>query len=139
MGDFEDYRAKQEAARLSDDAIAKAVGKKNSKSVERSVCLVRSFAKRDDLPLGSLLIKMTPEVAQTLASVGLHEPVSLRNLPGKWWLANVDIASVNANFEAGGSTVRVEASTADLAHRYSYYYCEVIGGPFNHSDEINGG
>jgi hypothetical protein len=69
----------------------------------------------------------------------LRPCLSLRNLPDKWWLANVDIASVNSNSESGGGTVRVGASTAELAHRYSDYYCEVIGGPFNHSDEINGG
>lgn len=136
--DFKEYLAKQEAARLTDDAIAKAAGEKNSKCVDRPVCLVMSFAERVDLPLGSLLIKMTPAVANTLASMGLHEPVSMKNFPDKWWLANVDIASVNSNFESGGGTTRVEASTADLVHHYSYYYCEVIGGPFNNQEEING-
>jgi len=138
MTDFRDYRAKQEAARLTDDAITKAAGEKNSTLVERSVCLVTSFAERSDLPPGTLLNRMSPDVVQALASMGLHEPVSLKNLPDKWWLANVDIASVNSSFESGGGTVRVEASTADLVHRYSYHYCEVIGGPFNHPDEING-
>ena len=138
MADFRNYRAKQEAARLTDDAIAKASGEKNSKLVERSVCLVTSFAERSDLPPGTLLNRMSPAVVQTLASMGLHEPISLRNLPNKWWVANVDIASVNSSLESGGGTVMVKASTADLIHRYSDYYCEVIGGPFNHPDEING-
>lgn len=138
MADFRDYRAKQEAARLTDDAIAKASGEKNSKLVERSVCLVTSFSERSDLPPGTLLNRMSPAVVQTLASMGLHEPISLRNLPNKWWVANVDIASVNSGFESGGGTVRVTASTEDIVHRYSHYYCEVIDGPFNHPDEING-
>ena len=138
MSDRREYEARQAASVAADDAIARAAGVTAGKLVERPVCLVTSFTERADLPPGALLCRMSAEVAATLAGIGLHEPVSLRQLPGKWWIANVDLASVNPGFEAGGGNTRVVASSEELDHRYGDGYCEVVGGPFNHPDEVNG-
>jgi len=138
MTDRSEYEARQAAIVAADDAIAKAGGVIACKVIERPVCLVSRFAERAGLPPGALLSRMSPAVAATLAGMGLHEPVSLRLMAGKWWIANVDIASVNPGFEAGGGTARVVATSEELAHRYGDGYCEVVGGPFNHQDEING-
>ena len=125
MTDRSEYEARQAASVAADDAIAKAGGVTACKVIERPVCLVSRFAERADLPPGSLLSRMSPAVAATLAGMELHEPVSLRQLPGKWWIANVDLASVNPGFEAGGGTTRVVASSEELDHRYSDGYCEL--------------
>ena len=131
MGDRSEYQARQAASVAADDAIARAAGVTAAKAVERPVCLVTSFAERADLPPGALLCRMSPEIAATLAGMGLHEPVSLRNLPGRWWVVDVDAAAENPNFEPGGCTVRKMVTTEELQHRFGGYFCQVIEGPFS--------
>ncbi len=105
MSDRSEYQARQAASVAADDAIAKAAGVTACKVIERPVCLVTSFAERADLPPGALLYRMSPEIAATLAGIGLHEPVSLRHLPGKWWIAEIDAAAENSSFEPGGCMI----------------------------------
>ncbi len=131
MSDRSEYQARQAASVAADDAIAKAAGVTACKVIERPVCLVTSFAERADLPPGALLCRMSPEIAATLAGMGLHEPVSLRHMPGKWWVVDVDAAAENPNFEPGGCTVRKMVTTEELQHRFGGYFFRVIGGPFS--------
>ncbi len=130
MSDRSEYQARQAASVAADDAIAKAAGVTACKVIERPVCLVTSFAERADLPPGALLYRMSPEIAATLAGIGLHEPVSLRHLPGKWWIAEIDAAAENSSFEPGGCMVRKVVSTEELLQRLGGYFCHVVAGPF---------
>ncbi len=131
MSDRSDYEARQAASVAAGDAIARAAGVTTAKIVERPVCLVSTFAERADLPPGALLCGMTQEVVASLATLGLHEPVSLRNLPGRWWVVDVDAAADNPSLEPGGCMVRKVATTGELQHRFSGYFCRVIDGPFS--------
>ena len=139
MSDRSDYESRQAAALASDDAIARAAGVTVAKVADRPVCLVTNFAERADLPPGTLLCRISAEVAAKLDVLGLHEPISLRQLPGKWWIANVDMASVNPVIEAGGGMATVIASSEALASEYAGNYCAVVGGPFNSREEVDGG
>ncbi len=130
MSDRSEYQARQAASVAADDAIAKAAGVTACKVIERPVCLVTSFAERANLPPGALLCRMSPEIAATLAGIGLHEPVSLRHLPGKWWIADIDAAAENPSLEPGGCMVRKVVSTEGLQHRFGRYFCQVVAGPF---------
>lgn len=130
MNDRREYEACQAASVAANDAIDRAAGVTAAKTVARPVCLVTSFTERADLPLGTLLCRMSNEVASTLAGMGLHEPVSLRHLPGKWWVVDVDAAAENPNFESGCCMVRKVVSTADMQCRFAGYFCQVVGGPF---------
>ncbi|MBP8168872.1 MAG: hypothetical protein KAX99_04325 [Azonexus sp.] len=130
MTDRREYEARQAASVAADAAIAQAAGVTVAKLVERPVCLVTSFTERADLPPGALLCRMSAEVAATLAGIGLHEPISLRQLPGKWWIADIDAAAENPNFEPGGCMVTKIVRTEDLQHRFGQYYCQVVAGPF---------
>lgn len=129
--------ARQAASIAADDAIARAAGVTAARIVERPVCLVSSFAERADLPPGALLCRMSAEVTVMLAKMGLHEPVSLRQLPGKWWMADIDAAAENPNFEPGGCMVRKVVSTEELLHRFGGYFCRVIVGPFSCPPSVN--
>lgn len=131
MSDRSEYQERQAASIAADDAIARAAGVTACKAIERPVCLVTSFAERADLPPGALLCRMSPEIAAALSRMGLHEPVSLRHLPGKWWIADIDAAAENSSFEPGGCMVRKVVTTEALQRRYSQDYCLVIGGPFS--------
>ena len=131
MSDRTEYEARQAASVAAEDAIARAAGVTACKLIERPVCLVTSFAERADLPPGALLCRMSPEIAAKLAGMGLHEPVSLRHLASKWWVADVDAAAENSNFEPGGCTVRKVVSTEELQHRFGGYFCQVVAGPFD--------
>jgi hypothetical protein len=73
---------------------------------------------------------MTQEVVASLATMGLHEPVSLRNLPGRWWVVDVDAAADNPSLEPGGCMVRKVVSTEELLQRLGGYFCHVVAGPF---------
>lgn len=137
MTDLERYMAQREATLLADELIAKATQSEQRKSQNVSVCLVTHFGKRPELPDGTWLIKMSPEVVKQLGDVGLHEPISLRLLPNKWWVANVDVAAVNPIFEPGGGTYRVVATTVELISCYGGYYCEVMRGPFDSRGEVD--
>lgn len=138
MVDLNKFLAEQEARRLADAALAKAAGPSTSYVVSRQVCLVTSFAKRSDIPFGTSLVKMSSNVLDALDTMGLHEPVSLSLLPGQWWVASVDASVDNPNFEEGGCTTVVIATTEVLSRRYSSAYCEVTRGPFSSRDEIDG-
>jgi hypothetical protein len=131
MANLNEYLAGQEAIRLADKAIKTAAGPARSSRVARPVVLATSFAKRSDLPEGTLICKLLPSVVKALSAIGLHEPVSLTVLPGKWWVANVDQAAEDPNFESGCCTVRVVVSTEQLQFHYGGYYCELIDGPFD--------
>ena len=78
---------------------------------------------------------MLPEVVKNLAALGLYEPVSLRNLAGKWWHARVDAAYDNPDMELGCGMFKKVASTEYLLHRYRGYYCEVFAGPFDQRED----
>jgi hypothetical protein len=138
MVDLNKLLAEQEARRLAGAALVKAAGASTSSVVSRPVCLVTSFAKRSDVPVGTLLVKMSSHVVDALLAMGLYEPVSLSLLPGQWWVANVDASVDNASFEAGGCTTVVITTTEVLSQRYSSAYCEVTRGPFGSRDEIDG-
>lgn len=130
MNDLEKYLARQAASVAAGDAIAKAGGVSAAKVIERPVCLVTSFAERADLPPGTLLCGMAPAVVARLAAQGVHEPVSLHCLPGRWWVIDVDAAAENPNFEIGAFMVSKVATTEEIQHRYSAYFCRVIEGPY---------
>lgn len=130
MSERSDYEARQAASVAADDVIARAAGETACKVIERSVCLVTSFAERADLPPGALLCRMSPEIAATLAGMGLHEPVSLRHLAGKWWVADIDAAAENHSFEPGWCMVRKVVSTEEVQQRLGGYFCQVIEGPY---------
>ena len=130
MSDRSDYEARQAASVAAGDAIARAAWVTTAKIVERPVCLVSTFAERADLPPGALLCGMTQEVVASLATMGLHEPVSLRSLPGRWWVIDVDAAAENPNFEIGACMVSKVATTEEIQHRYSAYFCRAIEGPY---------
>lgn len=138
LNDLNKFLAAQDAKRLARHAMGKAAAPQTSKVVSRSVCLVTSFAQRADLPVETSLIKMSPAVVEALADRGLHEPVSLKLLPDRWWIAQADASTDNPNFEAGGATIEVIADTEMLAVRYSTSYCEVTHGPYGSRDEIDG-
>ena len=130
MSDLDKYLARQAASAAAGDAIVRAAGVTAAKVVERPVCLVSSFAERSDLPPGTLLCGMAPEVIKALAELGLHEPVSLRSLPGHWWVIDVDAAAENPNLEIGACMVHKVATTEEIQPRYSAYFCRAIKGPF---------
>lgn len=136
MPDLNKYWAQQEAIRLADAALSKAAGPSVNSIDLRPTCLVTSFSKRSDVPSGTHLIKMSTKVGDALSDMGLHEPVSLKLLPGLWWVAQVDASVDNPNFEEGGCTTEIVATTEVLAGRYSSAYCEVTRGPFNSRDEM---
>jgi hypothetical protein len=138
MPDLKKYLVNQDANRIAGDAMAKAAGPSTSRVVSRPVCLVTNFAERADVPVGTLLIKMAPKVVDALVIMGLHEPVSLKLLPGLWWAAQADVSTDNPNYEAGGATTEVITTTAMLAHHYSYAYCEVTDGPYASRNEVDG-
>ena len=131
MSDRDEYQARQAASVAAGDAIDRAAGVTAAKAVERPVCLVASFAERSDLPHGALLCRMSNAVASSLVGMGLHEPVSLRHLPGKWWVVEVDAAAENSSLEPGGGVLRQVVTTGELQHRFSGYFCQVIAGPFS--------
>jgi hypothetical protein len=120
-----EYQLRQESERLSQEVIAQAASPKSSQADNRLGYLVTHFGKRSDLPEYAVLCKMLPKVVRNLAALGLHEPVSLKGLLGKWWLAHVDMAFDDPRMETGGAMVNKVASTEDLLCIFSGYYCEV--------------
>lgn len=123
---------RREAARITRLALDKASGRKPPVAhSERPVCLIEHRAHRGDVPDGTLLIRMSWDVASRLHEVGLREPVSLTHLKDRWWVAQVDAAHIHANLEFGGAYCTVVASTDELLHRYTGGFVEVVQGPFN--------
>jgi hypothetical protein len=98
--------------------------------------LVTHFGKRADIPEGAVLTKMLPEVVRNLAALGLHEPVCLQSLSGKWWLAHVDAAYDDSRMESGCGMFTRVVSTEGLVRGYDGYYCEVAAGPFDCKEDV---
>ena len=70
--------------------------------------------------------KMSDNVVRNLAALGLHEPVSLQILPGRWWKVHVDAAEVGQVSEYGCCYVTLFMSSMRLAGMGF----EVVDGPF---------
>lgn len=115
---------RQQARELAEATIEKAAGRRSYGS--GGTYLVTSFKPRDDLPGTASLRKMSDNVVRNLAELGLHEPVSLQRLPGRWWKAHADAAELNQASEYGGSYVTLFLSSARLAG----LGFEVVDGPF---------
>lgn len=134
--DITKYLAQQKAFQLAQVTLSKAAGLSLDQSQFRPVCLVANFSKRSDVPAGASLVKMSRKVIETLSAMGLSEPLSLKLLPGVWWVAQVDASINNPNVEPGCATTQVTATSEVLASHYSAAFCEVIDGPFSSLDEI---
>lgn len=122
--DVNELILRQRARELADETLEKAAGQR--RQTEGGTFLVTSFKQRDDLPVLASLRKMTDNVVRNMAELGLHEPVSLRMLPGCWWKAHVDAAEVGELREYGCAYVTLLLSSEDLARIGS----EVVDGPF---------
>jgi len=126
---------RQESQRLAGEAIERAAGPVLRQDDNRLGYLVTYFNKRTDVPEFAVLRKMVPEVARNLEASGLHEPISLRALAGKWWVALVDASFEYPNMEPGGCALRKLATSEELIGLYSGYYCEVLAGPFDRPED----
>lgn len=122
--DIDDLIRRQQARELADATLEKAAGPR--KHDDAGTYLATSFKQRDDLPVLASIRKMSDKVVRNLAELGLHEPVSLRMLPGRWWKANVDAAEVGELREYGCGYVTLFLSSERLAEIGS----EVVDGPF---------
>lgn len=138
MNKVEKYIAEQRSMELADQAIRVANIEKPGPFPNHATCLVTSFQQRSDLPANTSLIKMSQEVENNLKAIGLNEPVSLRLLQDKWWIADADASVDNPNLESGGCVTSVIGTTEALARRYSAVYCEFTNGPYGSRDEIDG-
>lgn len=90
--DINELIRRQKARELAEAALEKAAGRRSYGG--GGTYLVTSFKPRDDLPRTASLRKMSDNVVRNLAELGLHEPVSLQRLPGRWWKAHVDAAEL---------------------------------------------
>lgn len=122
--DIDDLIRRQQARELADATLEKAAGPR--KHDGGGTYLATSFKQRDDLPVLASIRKMSDKVVRNLAELGLHEPVSLRMLPGHWWKANVDAAEVGELREYGCGYVTIFLSSERLAE----IGFEVVDGPF---------
>ncbi|MDP1526997.1 MAG: hypothetical protein Q8M20_14380 [Rhodocyclaceae bacterium] len=138
MANIDKYIAEQQSRELADQIIRVVNINKPGAFPNHAMCLVTSFQQRSDLPLHTSLIKMSRVVENNLKAIGLNEPVSLRLVQDKWWLANVDASVDNPNFESGGCMATVIGTTEYLARRYWDVYCEFTHGPYGSRDEIDG-
>lgn len=126
MTDLEKYLAIQRAKEIADKTITQAAERTGAQWPAPPTCLVSSFAKRSDVPYGTQLVRMAPNVEAALAGKGLYEPISLSRLPGYWWKANADAAEVGQFSEYGCRFVTLFLSSERLATT-GY---EVVDGPF---------
>lgn len=122
--DVSELILRQRARELADETLEKAAGQR--RQTEGGTYLVTSFKQRDDLPVLASLRKMTDNVVRNLVEIGLHEPVSLRMLPGRWWKAHVDAAELGEVSEYGCGYATLFLSSEDLAR----IGIEVVDGPF---------
>lgn len=122
--DIDDLIRRQQARELANATLEKAAGPR--KHDGGGTYLATSFKQRDDLPVLASIRKMSDKVVCNLAELGLHEPVSLRMLPGRWWKANVDAAEVGELREYGCGYVTLFLSSERLAE----IGFEVVDGPF---------
>lgn len=137
MSKLDEYIARRQAAAVAEAAIAKAAGPRPAGRRRSPVVLMTRFEERADLPKGISICLMMPDVAATLAAAGLHEPVSLRHMDGKWWRVNVDLAALGLVSEPGCGMTEVVASSDDLRGQYSGYYRQITAGPFASKAEAN--
>jgi hypothetical protein len=131
-----EYEMRQESFRLAEALLDKVGGCNRHFDSAPFGYLVTYFNHRTDLPEGAALTKMLPKVVRGLEGMGLHEPVSLRGLADKWWLANVDMAFDYPNRESGCGMVEKVASSVDLLTLYRGYYSEVVAGPFDRKEDV---
>ncbi len=123
--DVDEFIRSRQARELADAAMEKAAGLKSHQG--GGTFLATNFERRDDLPATASIRKMSDNVVRNLAELGLHEPVSLRMLPGRWWKANVDAAEVGVLREYGCGFVTRLLSSERLAE----IGFEVVDGPFD--------
>ncbi len=114
----------QQARELAAETLEQAAG--GWSHSRGDTYLTTSFKERDDLPVTASLRKMSDNVVRNLAQLGLHEPVSLRILAGKWWKAHVDAAELDQVSEYGCCYVTLFMSSERLTHTGF----EVVDGPF---------
>ena len=134
--DIAKYLARQKAFQLAQVTLSKAAGISLDQIDARPVCLVADFSKRSDVPTGASLVKMSRKVIEALRDMGLSEPLSLKVLPGAWWVAQVDASIDNPNVEPGCAITQVIATSEVLASHYRAGFCEVMDGPVSSRDEI---
>ena len=137
MSKLDEYMARRQAIALAEAAIARAAGPRPTGWIRWPVVLMTRFEVRTDLPRGISICLMTPDLAATLAAAGLHEPVSLRHLPGSWWRANVDLAALGLVSEPGCGMTEVVNSSDELCGQYEGYYRQITAGPFATAEEAN--
>jgi hypothetical protein len=137
MSELDEYMARRQAIAVAEAAIARAAGPRPAGWIRSPVVLMTRFEERADLPKDISVCLMTVDVAATLLGSGLHEPVSLRHLDGKWWRVNVDLAALGLVSEPGCGMTEVVASSDDLRGQYSGYYRQLIAGPFASAEEAN--
>ncbi len=134
-----DFQLRQEAVRITQEVLSRAAAKGHAtERVVRPRCLVERHPSQGDLsnvPDGTVLITMASGVAAELAKLGLREPVSLTQLKGLWWVAQVDAAHIYRFMEYGGAYCTVAASTHQLVHEYSSGYCSLVQGPFETAEQ----
>lgn len=114
----------QQARELASATLKKAAGPQRHGG--GGTYLTTSFKQRDDLPVTASLRKMSDNVVRNLAELGLHEPVSLQILPGRWWKVHVDAAEVGQVSEYGCCYVTLFMSSK----RLTGMGFEVVDGPF---------
>lgn len=122
-----EYELQQEAIRLASEALDKASAPIASNVARQNVYLATSFELRNDLPVTASIRKMSDKVMRNLAELGLHDPVPLRMLPGRWWKTNVDAAEIGELREYGCGYVTLFLSSERLAE----IGFEVVDGPFD--------
>lgn len=137
MSKLDDYMARRQAIALAEATIARAAGPRPAGWIRSPVVLMTRFEERADLPKDISICLMTSDLAASLAAVGLHEPVSLRHLPGSWWRANVDLAALGLVSEPGCGMTEVVTSSDELCGQYEGYYRQITAGPFATAEEAN--
>jgi hypothetical protein len=115
----------QRARELAAATLEKAAGRQ-TRGGRGGTYLTTSFKERDDLPVTASLRKMSDNVVRNLAELGLHEPVSLQMLPGRWWKVHVDAAELGQVREYGCCYVTLFMSSQRLAGMGF----EVVDGPY---------
>ena len=122
--DIKELMRRQQARVLAEETLKKAAGP--SSHAGGGTYLATSFRQRDDLPVGASMRKMSENVVRNLAALGLHEPISLQRLQGRWWKVYVDAAALDQVREYGCCYVTLYMSSKRLA----YLGFEVVDGPF---------
>ncbi len=121
---IDDLLRQQQAKVLTSEALETASG--SNFQTRGGTYLTSSFKQPDTLPATASLRRMSLTVALRLAEMGLREPVSLQELPNRWWTVNIDAAELGLTSEYGEAFVSRILSTEELAERGF----EVLEGPF---------